>query len=111
MVRQVKRGDVWWANLQTSAGQRPVLLLSRNSAYRVRTQVTVATITTTRRGIPVEVPLSPADGMRSDCVVNVDNIITIPKRQLLTRMTELSPERMDEVAVAIAYALDLPFGY
>ena len=107
----MKRGEVWWADLEQPAGRRPVVLLSRDRAYRSRTSVTVAPITRTVRRIPVEVPLTRADGMPADCVVNLDDIHTVPKTNVLNRITELSPERMDEIALAIAYALDLPLGY
>ncbi len=55
-----------------------MLLLSRDAAYRVRTSVSVGLITRTVRGIPVEVPLGKEDGMPARCVVNLDDILTIP---------------------------------
>ena len=67
----MKRGEVWWADLPAPVGRRPVLLLSRDRAYAVRSAVTVAFVTTVIRGIPVEVRLGPADGMPKDCVVNL----------------------------------------
>ncbi len=54
----MKRGDVMWADLPAPIGRRPVLLLSRDRAYAVRTAITVAFITTTIRNIPAEVKLS-----------------------------------------------------
>ena len=41
------RGEVWWAELPLPAGRRPVLLLSRDAAYKVRTSLTVAMVTRT----------------------------------------------------------------
>ena len=101
------RGEVWWAELPPPAGRRPVLLLSRNAAYVVRTSVTVAVITRTIRSIPTEVPLGPADGMRTKCVVNLDDILTIPKSRLTERIAALSPAKMTDVDKAVAFALDL----
>lgn len=101
------RGEVWWANLLPPAGRRPVVLLSRDTAYRVRTSVTVAAVTRTIRNIPVEVLLVPEDGMPTHCVVNLDDIATIPKSRLVSRITMLSAEKMALVAKAIAFALDL----
>ncbi len=75
----MRRGEVWWAELPQPIGRRPVLLLSRDVAYSVRTSVTVAVITRTIRNIPVEVLLAQEDGMPTDCVVNLDNILTVPK--------------------------------
>ena len=106
----MRRREVWWADLPKPVGHRPVLLLSRDAAYRVRANVTVAPITRTIRDIPVEVPLDERDGMPERCVVNLDDIITIPKRLLEGPVTALSPEKMAQVERAIAFALDLSPG-
>ncbi len=103
----MRRGEVWWAELPQPIGRRPVLLLSRDAAYSVRTSVTLAIITRTVRSIPVEVLLEPEDGMPTKCVVNLDAILTIPKSRLTERITTLSPEKMTAVGKAIVFALDL----
>ena len=103
----MRRGEVWWANLPGAVGRRPVLLLSRNAAYRVRTSVTVAAITRTIRHIPVEVVLDRTDGMPAHCVVNLDDILTIPKALVEERITGLSGEKMALVNAAISFALAL----
>ena len=68
----MRKGEIWWANLPPPVGKRPVVLLSRNEAYAVRNAVTVAEVTSTIRGIPVEVPLGPEDGLPKKCVANLD---------------------------------------
>ena len=103
----MQRGEVWWAELPEPAGRRPVLLLSRNIAYSVRNAITVGVVTSTIRDIPVEVPLDIKDGMPRNCVVNLDDIITIPKTRLVERITALSSEKMTAVDGAIIFALDL----
>jgi mRNA interferase MazF len=103
----MKRGEVWWANLHTEIGRRPVLLLSRDSMPAGRGEITVAYLTTTIRNLPIEVPLTPADGLASDYVVNLDSINTIPKRSLRGLICALSPAKMDEVKAAIVEALAL----
>ena len=75
----MKRGEVWWAELPPPVGRRPVVLLSRDSAYAVRTSITVAPVTRTTRDIPVEVRLGREDGLPARCVVNLDDLTTIPK--------------------------------
>ena len=72
----MKRGEVWWAELPVPLNRRPVVLLSRDEAYTIRNAVTVAEITSTIRGIPVEVKLGPKDGLPKKCVANLDTIIT-----------------------------------
>ena len=103
----MRRGEVWWAELPPPIGRRPVLLLSRDAAYSVRTSVTAAVITRTIRNIPVEVLLGQKDGMPIECVVNLDNILTMPKSRLTERITTLSAEKMTAVVKAIVFALDL----
>jgi mRNA interferase MazF len=104
--RVVKQGDVYWYTFRAPDKRRPVLVLTRSSAIRFLTGITVAPITTTIRGIPSEVILTPrADGMFSECVVNADNIQTIQKLNLDEFITHLSQERMREVRAAIEFAL------
>jgi len=103
----VRRGEVWWAELPLPIGRRPVVLLSRDVAYRVRTSITVAIVTRVARNIPVEVPLGPEDGMPQQCVANLDDILTIPKARLTGRITVLSPQKVTAVARAVVFALDL----
>ena len=103
----MRRGEVRWAELAPPTGRRPVVLLSRDAAYRVRTSVTVGMVTRTIRAIPVEVLLSTEDGMPQQCVVNLDDILTIPKARLAERITTLSPQKVSAIAKAIIFALDL----
>ena len=103
----MRRGEVWWAMLPKPAGRRPVVLLSRDEAYQVRELVTVAPVTTRLRDIPVEVRLGPGDGLTRECAANLDTITTIPKSLLTERVTALSPEKLEAVNDAIAFALGL----
>ena len=103
----MRRGEVWWAVMPAPAGRRPVLLLSRDTAYRVRSSVTVAPLTRTARGLAVEVLLTRADGVPVDSVVNLDDVTTIPKQLLRDYITSLSDGKMCQVVAAIDFALDL----
>jgi mRNA interferase MazF len=103
----MQRGEVWWAEMPQPVGRHPVVLLSRDSAYRVRTSVTVGIVTRTIRGIPVEVPLGVEDGLPQNCVINLDEIVTIPKNILTECITKLPSGKMAAVAEAIRFALDL----
>ena len=103
----MRRGEVWWAELPSTAGRRPVVLLSRDEAYSVRELVTVAPISTRVRRIPTEVSLGRADGLPRRCVVNLDTVTTIPKRMLSERLVVLSAERRAAVDRALRFALGL----
>lgn len=103
----MKQGEVWWAELPRPAGRRPVALLSRDEAYSIRNAVTVAEITTTIRGIPVEVPLGPENGLPKKCVVNLDTIITIRKELLVERIILLESDKLKQIKAAIKFVFDM----
>ena len=103
----MRRGEIWWAELDAPAGKCPVVLLSRDEAYAVRSLVIVATVTTRIRNIAAEVPLSVEQGMSQDCVVNLDVITTIPKDCLRSRIAVLNPKKLREVEAATRFALGL----
>lgn len=103
----MKQYELWWAHLPHPIGRRPVLLLSRDSAYRVLKHVTVAQITTTIRNIPVEVELGLDEGLDRKSVANLDNLQAIPIRRLASRIGALSAERAWDVERAVGYAFDI----
>ncbi len=104
------RGEVWWANLPAPVGRRPVLLLSRNAAYRVRELITVAPVTSRVRGIPSEVSLGSDEGLPKACAANLDSLTTIPKRSLESRVAMLSPSKLNHVERALHFSLGLRCG-
>ncbi|MBI4871451.1 MAG: type II toxin-antitoxin system PemK/MazF family toxin [Candidatus Riflebacteria bacterium] len=103
----MNRGEVWWAELPAPVNRRPVVLLSRDASFGVRTSTTVALITRTIRGIPVEVELTPNEGLPYHCVINADNLQTIPIGILGQRIATLNPVRLKEVETAVRFALGL----
>src|SRR5271165_7355560 len=102
----MKQYEIWWADLPKPAGRRPVLLLSRDTAYPVLSKFIAAEITATIRHIPIEVPLGPAERMPKPCVVNCDNMRTISKVHLVRKISQISQRRVREVKRAIGYALE-----
>jgi mRNA interferase MazF len=85
--------------------QRPVVVLTRDSAIDFLNSVTLAPITSTVRGIPTEVILDERDGMKGPCAVNLDHVVTVPRRALGRRLTGLGPTKLAEVCRAIEFAL------
>lgn len=81
-----------------------MLVLTRDALADRLSSVLTALITTVRRDIPTEVPLDEGDGMPRPCVINLDNIATLPSAYLVTRATRLGPDRMREVCRAVAHA-------
>lgn len=104
----MKRCEVWWAELPPPIGRRSIVLLSRDESYIVRNSITIAEITTTIRGIPVEVPLGVEDGLPKKCVINLDTIATIRKDLLKEKITLLSDQKIEQVNDSIKFALGIP---
>jgi mRNA interferase MazF len=99
----MRRGEIWFA--ATPSGDRPVLVLTRDPVSDRIGAVVVAALTRTRRGLISELDLSAdRDGVPTDCVVNFDNIHTVPREALRRRVTELSAARMAQACRALAAA-------
>ena len=103
----MRRGEIWWADLPPPFGRRPAVLVSRDAAYAVRRSVTLVPLTTRRRGIAVEVPLEPGDGVPRSCVANADNVLTVATSRLLRRVGPLTLEKLRAVDEALRFALKL----
>ena len=102
----MKQYEIRWAELPAPIGRRPVVLLTRTPAYEYLNRVIVAEVTTTIRGIPQEVALGRAEGMRQRCVANLDNVHVVLASALRERAGALAPKRHREVKRALGYALD-----
>ena len=97
----MRRGEVWFA--ATPGGDRPVLVLTRDPVAERIGSVVVAALTRTERGLVSELKLTAAeDGVPSDCVVNFDNVHTLPRGALRRRVTSLSPPRLAHASRALA---------
>lgn len=87
------RGEVWFAT--TPGGDRPVLVLTRDPVADSIGSVVVAGLTRTRRGLVSELLLTPTDdGVPSECLVNFDNVHTLPRSAFRRRVTTLPARRM-----------------
>ena len=89
---------------------RPVLVLTREVVRPHLRWVTVAPITSTIRGLWVEVPVGSRNGLDHDAVVNCDNLGTIPVSDLGRQIGFLRPEQEPALTAALlaAFDLDLP---
>jgi mRNA interferase MazF len=99
----MQRGDVWFA--ATPGGDRPVLVLTRDPVADRIGSVVVAALTRTRRGLVSELELlAQTDGVPTDCVVNFDNIHTVPREAFRRKVASLSDRRLVEVCRVLAAA-------
>ena len=89
------RGEIWFAS--TPGGDRPVLVLTRDPVADRVGSVVVAMLTRTVRGLVSELQLTAReDRVPTDCVVNFDNLHTIPREVFRRQVVRLSPARMSQ---------------
>ena len=98
------RGDVFLADV--GGKSRPVLIITRPEVIDVRANVTVVEITTSVRGLAVEVELDAEQvGIDQVSVVNCDGVHTINKRLLTSHVGSLDVVTLDRVCEAINIAV------
>lgn len=99
----MRRGEVWFA--ATPGGDRPVVVLTRDPVADRIGAVVVAALTRTVRGLVSELALDPmSDGVPTECVVNFDNVHTLPREAFHRRVAVLSPARLAETCRVLAAA-------
>jgi mRNA interferase MazF len=105
MAAGIARGDIRLYSFAPPDKQRPVVVLTRDSAVSYLSTVTVAPITSVIRGVPSEVVLTEDDGMKTPCVVNLHNLVTVSQERLGKRVSHLSALRMREICSAMRFSL------
>lgn len=110
MAGRIVRGDVRLCRFKQPDKERPVVVLTRDSAIAYLATVTVAPITSAIRGVPSEVVLSDEDGMKAPCAVNLHNAVTVSKDRLGRRVAQLQTARMNEICAALRFSLGCDHG-
>ncbi len=105
MAGILRRGDIRLYRFSRPDKERPVVVLTRDEVIDLLASVTVAPVTSTIRDVPSEVLLTEADGMKAPCAINLHNVVTVSKAQLGRRVAGLSPEKLEEVCMALGFAL------
>ena len=85
---------------------RPALVLTRAAARGAMTKVTIAPITTTVKHLSSEVRVGPDNGLDDDCVVSLDNVLTVPVSTLGRTLGYLRAEQEAQLARAVVLAYD-----
>lgn len=112
----IKRGEIWWADLGEPMGsepslRRPVLIVQDDDFNRSRlATVIVLSITSNTRlsEMPGNVLLRrETSGLPKESVVNMSQIVTIDKNWLEKKVGSLSQMLMEEVEYGLGLVLGL----
>jgi mRNA interferase MazF len=102
MIPEPRRGDIWLADLDK---RRPVVVLTRDPLGSYLHSVLVGPITSTIRGLSVEVPVGLGDGIRRASVVNLDNMQLIDRTALVRQVGIASAQTMERICSAAVIAI------
>jgi mRNA interferase MazF len=99
----ILRGEVYWVNLNPTQGAevnkvRPCLILSPDQANRHLQTVLVAPITSSIHGYPTRIPCT-IKGRSGE--IMLDQMRSISKDRLGSKMTELSLDELEQVLVVL----------
>lgn len=112
----IKRGDLWWAELDAPQGsapgfRRPVLIVQSDALNRSRIPTVIAVAVTTNLRLldaPGNVLLRAREsGLTKDSVANVSQIVTIDRQFLGARIGEVGGATLTAITRGLKTALDL----
>ena len=113
---EVRRGDIWWADLAEPRGsepgyRRPVLVIQADAFNRSRISTVLCVVLTSSLRL-VDLPgnvLIPAKsaGLPKDSVANVSQLVTVDRAFLDERVGRLPPRFMNAVETGLKVVLGL----
>ena len=113
MDRTIKRGDIFYAELNPvvgseQGGTRPVLIISNDIGNRHSPTVIIAAITSrvqTKSKLPTHTAANDFEGLDKDSVVLLEQIHTVDKKRLKQHIGMMPNETMARVDKALAISL------
>lgn len=107
---QVRRGEVWWVNLDPARGSeirktRPAVVLTANALNRARRTVVVVPLSTGPSPRPPIVVATPSAGAGSVAVC--DQVRAVDKGRLTRCTGQLTAADLREVEVGVRVVLEL----
>ncbi len=115
MNEQIKRGDIYYADLSPVVGSeqggiRPVLIVQNNVGNRYSPTVIAAAITSqvNKAKMPTHIELGARSfGLTRDSIVLTEQIRTLDKKRLREKMGTLDEAHMQSVDEALAVSFGL----
>ncbi len=104
-MAKVARGEIWQCSFAKPDHRRPVLVLTRADMIARLNHVTIAPITKTIREVPSEVVIGVESGLKRPSAVNLHHVMTVPLALLRTFVGTASSDTMEQVRIALLFAL------
>jgi len=101
----IARGDIRWFRFEHPDKRRPVLVLGRQAMLPSLSLIPVLPLSTQTRGLAWEVPLTPADGVPSACVLKPEWIRAVERERLGPLIGSLPEQRWGEIPRALLHVL------
>ena len=119
MERMIKRGDVFYAELNPvigseQGGTRPVVVISNNTGNRHSPTIIIAPITSrthTKAKLPTHTKVENFDKLEKDSIILLEQIRTIDRQRLKQYMGMLPDNIMARVDKALAISISLKGGH
>ena len=87
---------------------RVFVVVSRQSVVdSAFSTVTCAPVFSTRHGLATQVPVGVAEGLKHDCAIHCDELVSLTKSVLTDYVGSLAASRIPELDRALAVALEL----
>jgi mRNA interferase MazF len=103
----MNRGDIWQIDLGGRAGRRPGLILTRQRVIPHLNKLTVAEVTSRRKGYPTEVSIGQKGNLGRESYVQLDNIQTVAKTRFVKLIGALDLTTMRAVSRKVILTLGL----
>jgi mRNA interferase MazF len=114
MEQNIKRGDIYYVDFGVTIGSvqgklRPVVVLQNDTGNLHSPTIIVATITSKankKRQMPTHIVFN-MEGLSKESIVQLEQITTIDKSQILNYVGEMPQKVMRRINKAIKISLDL----
>lgn len=115
MERKIKRGDIYYANLNPvvgseQGGRRPVLIVSNDIGNTHSPTVIILPITSrvqTKAKLPTHTEVNNVEGLDKNSLILAEQIRTIDKRRLEGYVGRLPESMITKLNHALAVSIDL----
>lgn len=113
---QIRRGEIWYANLNTQGntrlqgGLRPIVIISNQKCNNMSPVITVVALTSNvskamAKKLPTQVFISKDCGLEVDSIALCEQPRSIDKSQLINKVCEIDSDTMEQIEKALMVQL------